>query len=141
MVKKNIIFSVMLILAVIWVSCGIDPWVRNEVSTDIVTITKVSKFTGKKGDYVKDRVDLKKIGLKESPLMKSVVGSVKMSHKTHADNGMDCIDCHHKKNNEARIKECAVCHRGNNGFEVLHGKCLDCHVKVKNGIEECKQCH
>jgi len=140
-IKKGITFALMLLLIGFIAACGIDPWVRNEVPTDHITITKVTKFTGLKGDQIKGKVDLKKLGLKESPLIKATVGAVKMSHKTHIDSGMKCIDCHHKTNNDARIKQCAVCHRGNNGFEVLHGKCLDCHIKVKNGIEKCKQCH
>ncbi|MCU0849090.1 MAG: cytochrome c family protein [Spirochaetes bacterium] len=113
------------IIALCLTSCGVDPWITGS-TTDIVTITKITKY-GKQKDGI-------------SPL-KSKVGPVKMSHKVHQDHKLNCIDCHHKKGNDERIKTCAVCHKGEEGYEVMHGLCLDCHMAKKIGVEKCKQCH
>lgn len=106
-------------------SCYLDPWITTESPTDKVTMTKVTKYA-KMADGV-------------TP-MKSEVGQVVFSHKTHEAQGLDCASCHHKANNDDRIKKCAVCHIGNKGFDVMHGKCLDCHI-AEGGPEKCKQCH
>ncbi len=125
-------------------SCDMDPWTRGvqgkksmnallrvvqgEKSTDKVTITKTTKY-GKSADGV-------------TPL-KSQLGPVVMSHKTHEDMGMACTDCHHKEANDGRIKKCAAsgCHTGFQGYETLHGLCVDCHIKVKDGPQKCMECH
>jgi len=107
-------------------SCKMDPTLTGLQSTDKVTITKTTKF-GKGSDRI-------------SP-MKSQLGAVVMSHKVHEKAGLKCIDCHHKDNNDDRIKQCAVCHKGDNGYETLHGLCVDCHIAKKKGPQECMQCH
>ncbi len=111
------------------ISCNIDPWTTgaNVVDTDMVTITKTTRFgKGPDGDF-----------------LRSNVGSVVMSHDTHTKSGMECIDCHHKVNNPARIKRCADpgCHTGGEGYATMHGFCLGCHIKSDNGVVKCKQCH
>jgi len=110
------------------VSCELDPWITrgNPVDTDHVVITKITKY-GTQEDGV-------------SPY-RSKVGSVIMSHKTHEDIGLACVDCHHKENNDERIKTCAKCHYGDDGYEKLHGKCVDCHIEVRKGPQKCMQCH
>lgn len=124
--KFLLVVAVPLIFA--FVSCEPDPWVTggNPVDTDHVVITKITKY-GTQEDGV-------------SPY-RSKVGSVIMSHKTHEEAGLDCVDCHHKENNDARIKTCAQCHNGDDGYEKLHGLCVDCHIEVKKGPQECMQCH
>ena len=113
-------------------SCGLDPWVTEEKPTDIVTITKTTRSFDKQQS--------------EGKVYKSQVGAVKMSHKIHEEKGLKCIDCHHKnikgKNaNPDREKICAKCHYGENGYETLHGLCVDCHIKRKAGPQKCKECH
>ncbi len=106
-------------------SCQLDPWVTGDSPTDKVAVTKITHY-GKMQDGV-------------TP-MKSEMGKVIFSHKTHADQNLACVDCHHKKNNDDRIKKCAACHVGNDGFEIMHGLCLDCHMS-RGGPEKCTQCH
>jgi hypothetical protein len=113
-------------------SCKLDPWITEEKPTNIVTITKTAKLIDKEKS--------------EDKAYKSHVGAVKISHKVHEEQGLKCIDCHHKningKNaNPAREKKCAVCHYGENGYETLHGLCVDCHIKKKAGPQKCKECH
>lgn len=108
-------------------ACFIDPWILTNSPTDKVTVTKVTKYA-----YEDDGI---------TP-QRSLVGEVVFSHQTHSfeEMGLECVDCHHKVNNPERIKECAVCHKGYDGFDVLHGLCEGCHQK-NDGPLECKQCH
>ena len=124
--KFFLIAAVPLIFA--FVSCEPDPWTTggNPADTDHVVITKITKY-GTQEDGV-------------SPY-RSKVGSVIMSHKTHEEIGLACVDCHHKENNDERIKTCAKCHNGDDGYEKLHGLCVDCHIERKEGPQECMQCH
>ncbi|MCP4133447.1 MAG: cytochrome c3 family protein [bacterium] len=123
-----------------YASCDIDPWTREEralttkkatgevqfvQNTDKVIITKTTRF-GKN---------------KDGQPYKGQVGAVTMSHKTHEEMGMKCVDCHHKVGNDAREKKCAACHNGDNGYEVMHGLCLDCHIAKKDGPQKCMGCH
>ena len=114
------------LIGVMIFSCKLDPWTTGEKLTDVVAITKTTQ-TGHKA-------------------FKSQVGVVKMSHNIHEKQGLKCIDCHHKningKNaNPAREKKCATCHYGDNGYETMHGLCVDCHIKRKAGPQKCKECH
>jgi hypothetical protein len=114
------------VIGVIAASCSLDPWTAGEAPTDIITITKTtSARPAKEGEK----------------LLKSQVGVVHMSHKVHQDKGLTCIECHHKKNNPEREKKCAKCHYGENGYETMHGLCVDCHIKRREGPVKCKQCH
>ena len=113
------------LLIVTVISCGRDPWVLGDGATDKVTITKITKF-GTASDG--------------SPF-KGNVGAVVMSHKTHEDAGLTCYDCHHKNSNPEREKVCAKCHIGDNGYETMHGLCLDCHIGKKEGPQKCMECH
>lgn len=107
-------------------ACALDPWGAGKKFPNMVTITKTTKFA-----LATDGV---------SP-MKSQLGVVKFSHKTHEDMGMKCVDCHHKNANADRIKQCAVCHKGDNGYETMHGLCVDCHIAKKDGPQQCFECH
>jgi hypothetical protein len=114
------------ILAVALFACNKDPWILGDAPTDKVTITKVTEF-GKAQDGV-------------TPL-KGNVGAVKMSHKTHEEQGLKCVDCHHKANNPERTKQCARCHIGEKGYQTMHGLCLDCHIAKNDGPQKCMECH
>lgn len=109
------------------ISCSFDPWNAGKSQTDVVLITKITK-----------RLDANM----NKPPLRSQVGSVKMSHKTHQEEaGLSCVDCHHKKGNDSREKRCAACHYGDNGYETMHGLCVDCHIGRKKGPVKCKECH
>jgi len=125
--KKDLffLFFVLLFFSIFLISCNLDPVARGVDKTDKVTITKTTKY-----------------GISEttqSPY-RSNVGAVVFSHQTHLDQGQKCIDCHHKHDNDARVKTCAKCHNGEAGYNIMHGKCLDCHI-VNSGPVKCKQCH
>ncbi len=126
--KCNHIFiaSITAMAAFMASACSLDPWVAGKEYPDMVTITKTTA-SGKAADGV-------------SP-MKSAVGAVRFSHKIHEDVGMKCVECHHKKANPDRIKQCASCHKGDNGYETMHGLCVDCHIEKKEGPQHCKECH
>jgi len=68
---------------------------------------------------------------------------VKMSHKSHVRAGVACATCHHKKGNDGRVKQCALCHKGEKAHEEMHGLCIGCHGKEKKGPQEdlCESCH
>jgi hypothetical protein len=113
--------------SIIFFACEIDPWTQrgNSVDTDIVTIKKITAY-GNPLDGVQ---------------YKGNVGAVKMSHSLHEQHGVTCNDCHHKDNNDARIKECARCHTGDKGFNAMHGLCVDCHISKNKGPQKCMECH
>lgn len=123
------LFPALLFLLVLLMSaCNSDPWTSggNAVNTDEVVITKVTAF-GHQLDGV-------------SPY-KGQVGAVTMSHKVHEEQGITCFDCHHKKGNDARIKQCAKCHNGRAGYDTMHDLCVDCHIAKKKGPQKCMECH
>ena len=130
---KNILpISLSIIFGGMLASCSPDPRVFEKSPTDVVTITKTTKiFDTQKAQGI---------------VYKSQVGPVKMSHKIHEEQGLKCIDCHHKDINgkdvnPEREKRCAVCHYGENGYKTMHGLCISCHIKRKAGPQQCKECH
>ncbi len=116
-----------LFISLLFTACFLDPWFSIDSPTDRVPVTKVTKY-GVEDDGITPQ--------------KSKVGEVIFSHDTHSFEkmGLNCVDCHHKVNNDDRIKECAVCHTGYAGFDVMHGLCEGCHQK-NDGPLKCKQCH
>ena len=125
--KKILPLAVIVIIGIIIASCKLDPWTSGDSPTDVVTITKTTRT-----------FDKATAGDKQ---YQSKVGVVKMSHKRHEDKGINCEVCHHKKGNPDREKKCAKCHSGDNGYETMHGLCLDCHIQRKEGPQKCKECH
>jgi len=128
-VKILRIYHVLLcFIILVMFACDSDPWIHrgNPVDTDNVVITKVTAY-GVQEDGV-------------SPY-KGQVGASIMSHSVHEKQGLACIDCHHKKGNDDRIKQCAKCHNGQAGYEVMHSLCVDCHIDRKKGPEKCMECH
>ena len=116
------------LFSIIFFACEIDPWIQgsNRVDTDNVVITKITAY-GKQADGV-------------SPY-KGNVGAVIMSHSVHEQHGVTCFDCHHKNGNDDRIKKCAQCHYGDEGFNKMHGLCVDCHISKNKGPQKCMECH
>jgi hypothetical protein len=116
-----------LLFSIIFYACEIDPWTQrgNRVDTDMVVIKKITAY-GKQVDGVQ---------------YKGNVGAVTMSHNVHGQHGIQCIDCHHKNNNDDRIKECARCHSGDKGYNTMHGLCVDCHISKNKGPQKCMECH
>ncbi|MFH0919186.1 MAG: cytochrome c3 family protein [Fibrobacterota bacterium] len=100
-------------------------------SADIVVITKSDAFVTP-ADSVAGVV---KTGNSADP--------VRMSHRAHALSGAACVTCHHKKGNDARIKQCAQCHKGEKAHELMHGQCIGCHTQQKKGPleDQCEACH
>lgn len=125
--KKILPITVVIIVGGIIASCKLDPWTTGDSPTDVITITKTTRAfeKGKTGETT----------------YKSQVGAVKMSHKAHEEKGLKCEVCHHKKNNPDREKKCAKCHYGQNGYDTMHGLCIDCHIQRKEGPQKCKECH
>jgi len=116
------------LLSLVFAACESDPWSHrgNPGDTDKVVISKVTAY-----------------GTQEDGLSnyKGQVGAVTMSHKVHEDNGIQCFDCHHQENNDDRIKQCAKCHNGEDGYDTMHGLCVDCHIGMGKGPQECMECH
>lgn len=126
--KRIVPLSLIVAVVCMIASCKLDPWTSGDSPTDVVTITKITSTPGKKG-------------LAGEAVYKGSVGAVKMSHKAHMDEGMQCADCHHKEGNPDREKKCAKCHSGDNGYNTMHGLCVDCHIAKKEGPQQCKECH
>ena len=114
--------------AVLFLSCDGTTSI-NPQKTDVVTITDInSRITD---------ADAKAGVLKTN----NFVGSVKMSHVKHEGAGMKCVQCHHKVANDDRAKQCAACHKGDKGRDLMHNFCIDCHSKSGKGPVMCQNCH
>ncbi len=125
--KKILPFVVAIIIGGAIASCNINPWSFEEEPTDVVTITKTTRIFNRQ-----------KQG---ATVYKSQMGAVRMSHKVHEEQGIQCVVCHHKHDNPERIKVCAKCHYGENGYKTMHELCIDCHIVRKEGPQKCKECH
>ena len=114
--QKFVLFCIFILTVTLpFVSCG-----KKKITagpTGITTITKV-KSTAEKS-------------------------AVKMSHDKHSLSDVKCVVCHHKDDNDGRIKLCSKCksHKGDNGKEILHDLCINCHNEKKAGPIECDSCH
>ncbi|MBD3344928.1 MAG: hypothetical protein GF401_07690 [Chitinivibrionales bacterium] len=99
------------------------------ISTDTVTVTDVQRhITGDDTGAFKETFNFS-------------MPAVKMSHIGHEKGGVtECITCHHKHDNDDRIKECAQCHKGVEGMEIMHENCGVCH-KENNISTDCRSCH
>lgn len=96
---------------------------------DLVYVSKANVFITK--DDVKEGI---RKTLNTMPL-------VIFSHDKHEKKDMLCVDCHHKKNNDSRLKKCSSCHKGIQGTQSIHGFCITCHEKRKDGPKTCEDCH
>ena len=69
---------------------------------------------------------------------------VKFNHDKHEAKKVKCVVCHHKINNDDRIKICAGdnCHAGKGAVETIHKFCINCHKSnLKIAPTECAACH
>lgn len=118
--KAGILYSAVIILILA---------VTSAVAVDTVIIHRVDDFITpgdlKKGVAPADR---------DAP-------RVPLPHKIHEKAGLECAQCHHKDNNEPRVYQCAKCHKGNAGIDMMHTACVDCHAKNGSGPAECSGCH
>lgn len=123
--KVNLIFLLLVVFAVL-IRCG-D--VGSISPTDVVTITDVNAAITEK--------DLA-AGIHKT---NNFVPPVQMSHEKHEAQGIKCVLCHHKHKNDDRIKQCAACHKGDKGRDLMHNFCIECHMKAAKGPSQCQQCH
>ena len=114
---------------VILLSCGDFTASVNPYHNDIVTITDVNALV--------NDADVRAGVVKT----KNSVTSVTMSHRKHQDEKVACNDCHHKNKNDDRVKQCAKCHKGNQGRDVMHTACIKCHLTKRVGLTMCQECH
>ncbi len=96
--------------------------------TDIVTITGVNR-------YFTDA----DAGVGAKTL--ETTARVKMHHSSHIESDVKCETCHHKSNNDERIKKCAYCHKGLAGAKMFHSFCIKCHTDMRKGPARCDECH
>ena len=52
---------------------------------------------------------------------------LKALHQKHEDADIKCIACHHKYENDDRIKKCTKCHDQNDSTAIE--SCITCHVE------------
>jgi hypothetical protein len=67
-------------------------------------------------------------------------GPVEVYHRVFEKAGITCVTCHHKKNNNDRIKQCSRCHKGVAGMDALHKRCGECHLQRRMDMS-CTTCH
>ncbi len=96
--------------------------------TDLVFVTKPDEYL--------TAADIKDGARKTG----TIAGRVSLSHEIHESKGIACAACHHKKDNDERVKTCAWCHKGVSGRKVLHAQCIQCHEK-DGGPIKCDECH
>ncbi len=124
--KYTLIMSVV-VSAVFVLSC--DGTIPSTQKTDMVVITDINSRISE--------ADIKAGTQKTN----NFVSAVKMSHVIHEKNDIKCVVCHHANGNDDRIKQCAACHKGGTGRDVMHNFCIECHVKVNKGPVMCQNCH
>jgi multisubunit Na+/H+ antiporter MnhC subunit len=129
LLQKEIIFVALLSLTLVLLSCGDFTSQVNPPVDDPLIVTDVNKFVTDKD--------------KASGVFRTndQVSPVPMSHQVHEDAKVACAKCHHKKGNDDRIKQCAQCHKGNQGRDVMHEACITCHLTRKQGPVRCEECH
>ena len=115
--KKVFVFLGILVMFLYSIGCKDGTTSINPSPTDVVTITKITSEE------------------------KAQLLYVKMKHNLHEEAGVECVTCHHKRDNPARIKECAECHSNEKGDEILHTFCIECHMNSEEGPTKCDECH
>lgn len=127
--KKTLIYTILLnILAGAIFTLGACSDENEHSATDVVTITGVN-------EYIKDSDMSEALKTLETTIR------VKMSHDVHTDADVPCATCHHKKNNDERIKKCSYCHQGIEGAKQFHKFCIKCHSGSSKGPVRCNECH
>ncbi len=120
-------------IIVMFIACAMSLLRCNDAGgispTDVVTITDVNSAITEKDVGA---------GVQKT---NNFLPQVKMSHEKHEAQGMKCVQCHHRQKNDDRIKQCAACHKGEGGRDIMHNFCVECHVKASQGPSQCQQCH
>jgi Zn finger protein HypA/HybF involved in hydrogenase expression len=119
-----LVFLISAFLIIQFTSC-----INEKKEPDLIYISKSNVFVTL--DDVKD-------GIRKT---QNSMPPVFFSHNEHEKKNILCIECHHKKNNDSRLKKCASCHKGIQGTEALHGFCILCHEKREDGPKTCQGCH
>lgn len=101
-----------------------------ENSDRIIKVTSVNSFLHKQASPNKQRIE------SAITLLRTFV----LFNHTKHENRNACISCHHRNNNDDRIKTCAWCHQGKTGAKVIHTTCISCHQN-KGGPTKCTGCH
>ncbi|HUI93856.1 MAG TPA: cytochrome c3 family protein [Chitinivibrionales bacterium] len=109
------------------VNAQLNVFFPDTIKTDTVTITPADSFVTAADTGINHRAGWE-------------LGPVGMPHRVHEKWGVTCITCHHRKNNDERIKQCAHCHKGIAGMENLHNKCGQCHLYRAMDMT-CSKCH
>ena len=120
----GILYLLFMVLPLLLVSCG-----NGDSGTDLVTITGVNAF-----------VTDEDIAAGTKKTLETTI-HVKMHHRLHEKAGVACVTCHHKQNNDERIKTCSYCHKGLDGAKRFHEFCIKCHVRMDKGPVKCNECH
>ena len=129
LLQKEILFVTLLSLTLVLISCGDFTSSVNPPINDPLIVTDVNKLVTEK-----DKSD-------NIYRTNEQVTPVYMSHEEHQDAKVACVECHHKNGNDDRIKQCAQCHRGTQGRDVMHEACISCHIARKQGPVQCQDCH
>jgi hypothetical protein len=109
-------------------NCQLDVFFHDSIKTDTVVMTPLDSFISPKDTGL----SALKVGWMPGPVI--------MSHRGLENAGLTCVTCHHKKNNDGRIKQCSQCHKGVAGMETMHKGCGQCHVR-RNMDMSCTSCH
>jgi hypothetical protein len=97
----------------------------------------------------------KDIEMKALPSMKATQAAVKFPHGKHVAAKVDCKECHHKLDKDAKNYKCASagCHddgavkQGDKSFYLAYHKpasahsCMGCHKAKAKGPVKCTDCH
>ena len=71
----------------------------------------------------------------------NTMDAVKIPHIKHQEAEVKCVVCHHKNENDDRIKNCSKCHKGKGADETMHNLCVNCHKERNKGPKDCTDCH
>lgn len=129
MEKKSSSTSGALLLVILTLAAGFLIGSDDVIKTDVVTVTDVDTLIS---------AEETKAGTLNTACE---IPSVGMSHFRHDAEGLKCIECHHKHDNDSRIKQCAQCHKGLAGMDHMHKHCGTCHQKEWAGGTDCGTCH
>jgi hypothetical protein len=120
------------VMSVIILSLSLSPFLscKKDISgTDLVAITGVNTF-----------ITDQEVARGTTKTLETTI-RVKMHHQLHENADVSCVTCHHKKQNDERIKKCSYCHKGLEGAKMFHLFCIKCHNEKQKGPVKCNECH
>lgn len=127
-IRANAINGILYLFLVLPFLASVPGCSDGSSATDTVTITGVNRYFTPADAQM---------GVKTL----ETTARVRMPHVIHEENDVKCATCHHKANNDERIKKCSYCHRGLAGAKMFHSFCVKCHTDKKSGPERCDGCH